>query len=250
MSLDDQSMSLIDHLVELRYRLVKSLHGIAVGVCIGLWFSSKLLDVIIAPVLAHLGDDKKLVFTSPMGNFMVHLKMGMIAGVILTCPYWLYHVWKFVAPGLYARERKFASAFITAGTILFLTGAAFAYFLVFPAAFRYLFSFENTSIRPMITIDDYLGFFTLTILAFGLAFELPLILTILAVMGVIDAAFLRKNRRYAIVVLSIAAAVMSPPDAISMMMLWVPLVLLYESSIVVIHFFVKKEAPESLPAVQ
>lgn len=249
MSLDDHSMSLIDHLVELRYRLVKALQGIAVGVCVGLWFSSRLLDIIIAPVLAHLGDDKKLVFTSPMGNFMVHLKMGMIAGVILTCPYWLYHVWKFVAPGLYARERKFASGFISAGTILFLTGAAFAYFLVFPAAFRYLFSFDNTAIRPMITIDDYLGFFTLTVLAFGLAFELPLILVILAVMGIIDAAFLRKNRRYAIVILSVAAAVMSPPDAISMVMLWVPLVLLYESSIVLIHFLIGKK-PANLPAVQ
>lgn len=246
MSLDDSSMSLIGHLTDLRYRLVKTFQGIFLGACVGLYFSSHILEFMIRPVLPHLGEQPKLVFTSPMGDFMVHLKVGLIAGILLSCPYWLYHVWKFIAPGLYSKERKFAAAFISSGTLLFLGGASFAYWMVFPAAFQYLFSFGTNSIQPMITIDDYLSFFTLTVLAFGLAFEMPLILVILAVMGVVDAGFLRKHRRFAIVGMALIAAVMSPPDAISMMMLWVPLVLLYEASILIIQFFVSK-ARSNLP---
>jgi len=240
MSLDDQQMTLVEHLVELRYRVVKSLQGILLAMVVGLYYSENLLAIIRKPILPYLGEHGGLVFTGVMDKFIAHVKVGALAGVILSCPYWLFHVWKFISPGLYKNERHYAAGFIVAGTALFLLGVVFVYSLVFPAAFEYLFAVGGDIDKPMITIDAYLGFFVLMTIMFGVAFELPLVLLILAMMGMFDASFLKRNRRYAVVVLAVVAAVMSPPDAISMTMMWIPLVLLYESSIWVIHFLVKK----------
>jgi sec-independent protein translocase protein TatC len=242
MSLDDANMTLVEHLTDLRYRIVKALQGIVVGVVFGLYFAENILTVIRKPILPYLGEHGGLVFTGVMDKFMAHVKVGALAGLILTCPYWLYHVWKFISPGLYKNERKYAAGFIITGTGLFLLGVVFVYFLVFPAAFEYLFAIGGTTDKPMITIDAYLGFFVLMTVLFGLAFELPLVLMILAMMGMFDAAFLKKNRRMAAVALAVIAAVMSPPDAISMVLLWIPLLILYESSIWAIHFLVKRPA--------
>lgn len=239
MSLDDQQLTLVEHLTELRYRVVKMLQGIFVGVIACLYFSEYLMTIIRQPILPYLGKDGGLVFTGVMDKFMAHLKVGALAGVILTCPYWLYHVWAFIAPGLYRKERKYAAAFIVSGTLLFLLGVVFVYFLVFPAAFEYLFAIGGDVDKPMITIGEYLGFFALMTVMFGVAFEMPLILVLLALMGVFDAAYLRKHRRIAIVIMAVVAAVLSPPDALSMVMMWVPLVIFYEASIIVISMLVK-----------
>ncbi len=131
MSLDDQHMSLVEHLTELRYRVVKMLQGIVVGVAVGLYFSEDIMAIARRPILPYLGSTGGLVFTGVMDKFMAHLKVGALAGIILTCPYWLYHVWKFVSPGLYKNERKYAAGFIIVGSILFLLGVCFTYFLVF-----------------------------------------------------------------------------------------------------------------------
>jgi len=243
MSLDDQQMTLVEHLTELRYRVVKMLQGIVVGMGLCLYFSEDLLSVIRKPVLPYLGEGGGLVFTGVMDKFMAHIKVGALAGVILTCPYWLYHVWKFVSPGLYKNERKYAAGFIVTGSVLFLLGVVFVYYLVFPAAFEYLFAIGGSVDKPMITIDEYLSFFVLMTVMFGVAFELPLILVILALMGLFDATFLKKNRRMAAVVLAVVAAVMSPPDAMSMILMWIPLLILYESSIWAIQFLVKRPPP-------
>ncbi len=243
MSLDDANMTLVEHLTDLRYRVVKALQGIVVGVVVGLYFSEQILTVIRKPILPYLGDHGGLVFTGVMDKFMAHVKVGALAGLILTCPYWLYHVWKFISPGLYKNERKYAAGFIITGTGLFLLGVVFVYYLVFPAAFEYLFAIGGTTDKPMITIDAYLGFFVLMTVMFGVAFELPLVLMILAMMGMFDAAFLKKNRRLAAVGLAVVAAVMSPPDAMSMILMWIPLLILYESSIWAIHFLVKRPTP-------
>jgi sec-independent protein translocase protein TatC len=239
MSLDDQQMSLVEHLTELRYRVVKMLQGIFLGMVACIYFSEYLLAVIRKPILPYLGENGGLVFTGVMDKFMAHLKVGALAGVILTCPYWLYHVWAFISPGLYRKERKYAAAFIVSGTVLFLLGVVFVYYLVFPAAFEYLFTIGGDTDKPMITIGEYLSFFTLMTIMFGVAFEMPLILVLLALMGVFDAAFLRKNRRFAIVIMAVVAAILSPPDALSMVMMWVPLVIFYEASIIVISMLVK-----------
>ena len=237
--LPETQMSLVEHLTELRYRLIKAFQGIIVGVGISVYFSEEILSVIRQPVLKYLGPNGGLVFTGVMDKFMAHLKVGVLGGVILTCPYWLYHVWKFISPGLYKHERRYAAGFIVAGTLLFMCGVGFVYFLVYPAAFQYLFTIGGDVDKPMITIEEYLSFFTMTTLMFGAAFELPVVLMVLALMGVIDAAFLKAKRRYAMVILAVVAAVLTPPDGLSMIMMLVPLLMLYESSIWLIHFLVK-----------
>ena len=236
------SQSLIGHLTELRHRIIMSALGIAVGVAIGVWQSEFLLEIIRRPILPHLGPNGGLVFTGVMDKFMAHFKVGALGGVVLTCPWWLFQVWKFIAPGLHRHERRYAVGFIFAGTLLFLSGVAFVYFLVYPAAFEYLLSIGGNVDKPMITIDEYLSFFMMTTLMFGLSFELPLVLILLALIGIIDAAFLKRQRRFAIPLMALVAAVLTPPDMVSMLMLLGPLCLMYEASIWIIHFMVGRRA--------
>jgi sec-independent protein translocase protein TatC len=157
-----------------------------------------------------------------------------VGGVILTCPLWLFQIWQFVAPALYSHEKKYGVIFIAAGTVLFAIGVSFAYFLVLPAAFEFLFSFGGGKDKPMITINDYFSFFTSTMMVFGFAFELPLVIVVLGAFGIVDQHFLREKRRIMIVVLSVISAVVTPPDAASMLMLLIPLLVLYEISIILV----------------
>lgn len=232
-------MSLVEHLTELRYRLIRALQGVVVGSGIGIYYSEFIMALIRKPILPYLGSEGGLVFTGVMDKFLAHLKVGALSGVMLTCPYWLYHLWKFISPGLYKNERRYALGFIFSGTLLFALGVSFVYFFVYPLAFEYLMGFGGNIDKPMITIDQYLSFFVITTLMFGLSFELPLVLVILAMMGVIDSAFLKQQRRYAVVILAVVAAILTPPDVVSMMMMLVPLCLLYESSIWAIRFIVE-----------
>lgn len=233
-------MSLVEHLTELRYRLVKALQGIVIGSGIGIYYADHLMAIIRKPILPFLGPGGGLVFTGVMDKFMTHLKVGALSGVMLTCPYWLYHLWQFISPGLYKNERRYALGFIFSGTVLFALGVSFVYFFVYPVAFEYLLGFGGDVDKPMITINEYLGFFVMMTLLFGLSFELPLVLVVLALLGIIDATFLREQRRYAIVILAVVAAILTPPDVISMAMMLVPLYLLYEISIWVIRFLIPK----------
>ncbi len=235
-----EEMSLIEHLTELRYRLVRSIQGIFLGSALGIYYADYIMAIIRKPILPFLGDGGGLVFTGVMDKFMAHLKVGALSGVILTCPYWLYHLWQFISPGLYKNERRYAGGFIFSGSVLFLLGVGFVYFFVYPTAFEYLLAFGGDVDKPMITIGEYLGFFVMTTLLFGLSFELPLVMVVLAIMGVIDVDFLRKNRRYAIVVLAVLSAVLTPPDIVSMCMMLVPLYALYEIAIWVIYFMIPK----------
>lgn len=241
---EQAAMTLVEHLTELRYRLVRCAIGLVIGSGICMYFSEHIFEIIRRPITPYLAGGG-LVFTGVMDKFMALIKVGLLGGVVLTCPYWLYHIWKFVSPALYKNERRAAAAFIIGGTTLFMLGVAFVYFFVYPAAFEFLLNVGGSVDKPMITIDEYLGFFTITTLMFGLSFELPVILTLLAMIGLIDAAFLKKNRRYAILILGIIAAIITPPDAISMILMLVPMCLLYESSIWIIHFFVHKKVPGS-----
>jgi len=239
-------MSLIEHLTELRYRLIKALQGVAVGVGICIYFSEQILTIIRQPILKHLSTGG-LVFTGVMDKFMAHLKVGMLAGVIVTCPYWLYHLWKFISPGLYKSERKYIAGFIISGTLLFACGVCFVYFFVYPAAFEYLLSVGGDVDKPMITIHEYLSFFTITTLMFGLSFELPVVLVVMAMMGIVDAPYLKSKRRHALLILAVIAAVVTPPDGLSMIMMLVPMYLLYEISIWIIQYLLKpkKDLPSA-----
>lgn len=225
-------MPFLDHLEELRWRLLYSLGAIVLGTVIG-WFVGQHVDVLellkrpIAPYIPG----GRLVFTSPAEPFLLTLKIAFAVGLVLASPVVVYQLWSFLAPALYQRERRIIVPSLVVGLVLFAAGAAAAYFYALPAALRVLFGFQRADLAPVITIDRYFGFAIPFILAFGAITELPLVVTILSALGVITPRILIKYRRWAIMIGAIAAAFLSPPDALSMMMMLVPILLLYEVSI-------------------
>jgi sec-independent protein translocase protein TatC len=234
------NQTFIEHLIDLRRCIVRSLWFIVIGFAVSLYFSDRIFDVIRAPILPYLGQAGGLVFTAPVDKFTAHIKVSLLSGAIVTCPFWLYQVWQFVAPGLYKHEKKAAVYFIFFGTILFLAGVLFVYMLIFPMAFKYLLTFGGTVDKPMITITEYVSFFVMTTLMFGAAFEMPLILVVLAMVGLVDDKFLRAKRKIAVFILAVVSAIITPPDALSMLSMLAPLMLLYEISIIVVARTVKK----------
>lgn len=242
----EDNQTLVDHLTELRDRLVKSAWAIAVTTALCFFFSEQLFNIVRHPIIAHLPEGG-LVFTNPMDKFMAHMKLSMVAGVIMACPAWIYQAWMFIAPGLYAHEKKYSLTFVFTGIVLFLAGVSFAYFLVLPSAFEFLFSFGGSVDKPLITISEYMSFFATMTLVFGASFELPLILVALGVLGIVSSDTLREKRRYAIVGLATVAAVITPPDILSMMMLLVPLTALYEISILVVRVVERKRGQTIAP---
>lgn len=237
--MEEKHQSLMDHLTELRIRIINSGYSIFAGTGISYAFSEKIFNLVRQPIAKYLPMGG-LVFTSPMDKFIAHLKLSLACGIIISAPFWLYQIWLFVAPGLYAKERRYASSFIGGGTVLFLAGVAFSYLVVLPAAFHFLMTYGGDVDKPMITIDHYLSFFTQTCLMFGAAFELPMIMIVLGMLGVVKQKFLREKRRYAVMILAVVSAVITPPDAISMMMMLGPMLALYETGVFFVGFFEKK----------
>jgi sec-independent protein translocase protein TatC len=229
-------MTITEHLEELRSRLIKLAYILLGGFAACYFFSEQIFNFLRDPILPYLpATDRSLHFTGVFEKFVAHVKVSFIAGVILTSPLWMYQVWGFIAPGLYAREKKYALSFIVSGVGLFVAGAAFAYKLVFPMAFKFLLGFAGEADKPMITIKEYVDFVFKSFLAFGLAFEMPVVLTFLGIMGVIDSKFLSTHRRWAILIMAIVSAVVTPPDALSMLALLLPMVGLYELSIILVR---------------
>jgi sec-independent protein translocase protein TatC len=235
--------TLVEHLTELRDRIIRSLIAVAVFAILAWNFSDFFFSIVRKPILPYLPQNG-LVFTAPMDKFMAHLKVSILTGVIASCPVWIYQFWMFVAPGLYKKEKKYGLYFIFFGTLLFLIGVNFVYFVVYPLAFDFLLNFGGETDQAMITINDYLSFFMTTTLVFGLAFELPLVLTILGIMGIVSKALLIALRRYAIILMCVMSAVITPPDVMSMVLLVLPLCGLYELSIILVGWFGHK--PEEM----
>lgn len=237
---DERLATLTDHLAELRDRLIHSAYAVFIASCVCWYFSDWMFTQIAGPIIPYIPGGK-LKFTNPTDAFMAYLKIAITGGVIASCPFWLFQVWRFVAPGLYSKEKRYTAVFIASGSVLFLIGASFAYFLVLPTGLKFLLNF-STSAEAFITLPEYMSFFTTMTLVFGAAFELPLVLVLLGLIGLVDAKFLRSKRRFAIVVLAIAAAILTPPDVMSMLMLLVPLMALYEISILLVQAIGQKKS--------
>jgi sec-independent protein translocase protein TatC len=228
--------TLVEHLTELRDRLIRSLIAVGLFSILAWNFKEFFFSIIRAPILPYLPNEG-LVYTAPTDKFMAFLKVCFLSGVIMATPVWVYQFWKFVAPGLYKNEKKFGLYFIFFGTFLFLTGVTFVYFVVYPLAFEFLLNFGGETDKAMITINDYLSFFITTTLVFGLAFELPLVLTLLGIMGLVNQVLLKALRRYALVLICVMSAIITPPDVMSMILLVMPLYGLYELSIILVGIF-------------
>jgi len=231
----------VSHLIELRDRLIRA--AIAVAVCFGalaLWPGpAGLYDLLAAPLVANLPQGATLIATNVISPFIVPLKITLLAAFLLALPVVLYQAWAFVAPGLYSHEKKLVMPLVISSTVLFFIGVAFCYFFVFGQVFKFIQSFAPKSITAAPDIEAYLSFVMTMFIAFGAAFEVPVVVVVLARMGLVTVEKLREFRSYFIVIAFIIAAVITPPDVVSQLALAIPMCLLYEAGIWAAQIFIK-----------
>jgi sec-independent protein translocase protein TatC len=232
-----------DHLEELRDRLMSCLYVFFAAAVVGYLVRVPVLEFLKAPLFQALPPEKQnLYFTGLFESFFNHLQVSMLAGVFIGSPFFLYQVWAFVAPGMHEHERRLAVPFVAAGTVFFFLGAAFAYYLVLPIGFKFMIEFGAPMDVPMITVKEYFSVLFRLLLLFGLSFELPVILVLLAKMGILSYALLSAHRRTAIIAIAVVSALFAPPDVLSMLFMMAPLYLFYEGAIQVIRVMEKKKA--------
>jgi sec-independent protein translocase protein TatC len=218
----------LSHLEELRRRLIFSAIAVGIGFVCCYAFAADLFELLLIPLKAKLPEGDRLIYTNLPEMFLAYLKTAFIAGILLASPVIFYQLWKFVAPGLYQHEKKYGFSFVVCSTILFVCGALFWYFIVFPFGFKFFLSYANENIQALPSVKQYFGFATRLLLAFGVVFELPVIIFFLSRMGLVDVAFLRKKRKYAVLLAFTMAAILTPPDVITQCMMALPLIILYE----------------------
>ena len=250
--LEGTEQPFVSHLIELRDRLIRAL--IAVVVCfaaLSVWPGpSGLYDLLAAPLVANLPEGATLIATNVISPFIVPLKITLMAAFMLALPVVLYQVWAFVAPGLYSNEKKLVLPLVISSTVLFLVGVAFSYFFVFGQVFKFIQSFAPKSITAAPDIEAYLSFVLSMFFAFGAAFEVPVVVVVLARVGMVSIEKLKSFRSYFIVIAFIIAAIVTPPDVVSQLALAIPMCLLYEAGIWAAQLFIKRtQAPaEENPA--
>jgi len=244
---ENEKMPFTSHLEELRTRLVRIFTVIAALFVGCYFFKEKLFGILTRPLEDILPDKGSMIFTSLPEAFFTYLKVSFFAAVFLASPYILYQVWKFISPGLYDKERRYMVPFVVFSTIFFVGGALFAYFVVFPFGFRFFLAFGTEFIRPMLSLREFLSFTMKILLAFGIVFELPIFMFFLAKIGLVDSRRLVKNRKYAILLAFIVAAILTPPDVVTQVLMAIPLLLLFEISIWVVKRAEKKKDEEEPP---
>ena len=241
---DDRPMGLMDHLSELRGRLVRCCLAVMVGF-IACWaVVDPIFDALVDPLLKVLPEGSHAIYTTLPEGFFTRMHIAFVAGVFVSSPVIFYQIWSFIAPGLYEEEKRHILPVAFMSAFFFISGGAFCYFVVFPQAFAFFVSYATDSIVAMPKVSDYLSFVLKLILAFGLVFEMPLFAFFLARMGIITAELMRRVRRYAILGIFIVAAILSPPDVVSQLLMAAPMLVLYEISIYVAVAFGKKPPAE------
>ena len=231
---NDGSMSIIAHLTELRKRLIRSLIAIGVGSCIAYYFIEDIMHLLTGPA-------GKLYYMQPAEAFFTYIKVAIFVGFLIALPIVLYQIWRFVLPALIGMERYLLSVIVPVSLILFLAGIAFSFFLVLPAAVKFLVGFSTQELQPMFSIKQYFDFVIAFLLPFGFIFELPLAIILLAKVGIVSSKFLAKQQRIVIFLTFVIGAVISPtPDIFSQCMIAIPMILLYEIGYIIVRFGMKK----------
>ena len=239
---EDEKMPFTGHLEELRKRIVICSVAIGAGFIISYGFKEKLFHFLTLPLISVMQADDTLIFTGLPEAFFTYLKVSLLSGLMLAAPVLLYQFWLFVAPGLYGKERKLLIPIVFLSSFFFIGGALFGYFIVFPFGFKFFLGFATETIRPLPSMREYLSFSSKLLLAFGLVFELPLIITFLARLGIVTVEFLKKNRKYALLLFFVFAAILTPPDVVTQILMALPLMILYEISILGARIFGKKKS--------
>jgi sec-independent protein translocase protein TatC len=239
--------SFLEHLGELRKRLVRALLGVLVGMFVTGVFTAQIFEWLMVPVRAALPADRKLVFIDPIEPFMVYVKVAIYGGIFLAVPWILWQLWQFVAPGLYRKEKRIVFPFILSGTTLFYAGAAFCRYLVMPPAFPAILGIANSeTLTPMLGMSATLGIVLAMLLGFGVVFEVPVVMAFLSMIGLVQASTLAKYRRFAIVVNVAAAAIITPTgDPINLALMAVPMIVFYEIGIILARILGKKHEAET-----
>ena len=243
--MSDVKMPFTSHLAELRNRLIVCFVAVGLGFAVAYAFSAEIFEWLVRPLIKVLPPGDKLVFTALPEAFFIYIKASLIAGIVLASPVIFYELWMFVAPGLYKKEKRWVLPFVIISSLLFAGGALFGYFVVFPVGFRFLVSFSTENIHALPSLQLYLSFCLKLLLGFGLVFEFPVLAYFLARIGIINSRMMAKNRRIAILLIFIVAAVITPPDVVSQIMLAVPLYLLFEISIWIVKMAGKKKKKEN-----
>jgi sec-independent protein translocase protein TatC len=239
-------MSFLEHLDELRKRIVHIVVYVSVGFLVCIFFCKPIYDFLALPITRTLPKGAKLVFTKPTDPFTLYMKVSLLAGIFLTLPFILFEVWKFIAPGLYSKEKKYIVPFLVFSMVLFLGGAAFCYYIVLPPAFQFLIQL-GSSFTPMININDYLELTNRMLLGFGAIFEMPVLAAFLSIFGLVTAGFLLRKFKYALIAIIILAAIISPTGDAYNLLLWsAPMVMLYFLSIGVAAIFGRRRKAKGL----
>ncbi len=240
--IDAAESGLFSHLIELRARLLRAIVGLAIALACLLPFANRLYTWLSQPLIDKLPEGAQLIAVEVASPFFAPLKLAFFVALIATMPWLLYQLWAFVAPGLYKREKRLAFPLLASALVLFYTGCAFAYFVVLPSVFGFLTAVTPPGVAMMTDINAYLNFVLVIFLAFGVSFELPVALVILVLLGWVTPAQLREWRGYAVVGVFVLAAVITPPDVISQLLLAIPMCLLYEAGILAASLLARKPA--------
>ncbi len=234
---EEEKLPLTEHLEELRDRLIRCFIAIFGGFVIAYIFKEKLFRILTRPLIQVMEQGDTLIFTGIPEAFFTYLKVSLLAGFMLAAPVVIYQFWMFVAPGLYKNERRLMIPIVFVSAFFFIGGALFGYFLVFPFGFKFLLGFASETIRPLPSMREYLSFSSKLLFAFGFVFELPIVITFLARLGLVSVAFLKKNRKYALLLFFAGSALLTPPDVITQIMMAIPMMMLYEISIIGARIF-------------